>query len=63
MCLLRLFFIHQQEKNGPDWTEVIKVLNKLNKEITDKGIRKKDNPNKKEKDLLLLLLQPFYFVN
>ena len=63
MCLLRLFNIHQQEKNGLDWTEVIKVLNKLNKEITDKqGIRKKDNPDKKEKDLLLLQ-QPFYFVN
>ena len=42
----------KQEENWLDWPEVIKVLNKLNKEITDKGIRKKDNPNKKEKDLL-----------
>ena len=57
MCLLRLFFIHQQEKNGLDWTDVIiKVLNKLNKEITDKGICKKDNPNKKEENLFTMLL-------
>jgi len=44
----------KQEDNWLEWREVIKVLNKLNKEITDKGIRKKtaQGITAKEKDLL-----------